>query len=194
MTGIRADRWNRWGRRAVAWLRYAITGRRLGGFLAYAARRFLADGCPLKAGGLGYVSLLAVVPLIAIGVAVLAGFEVFEPWRDRVQEFLLAVLVADAGAEARAQLEVFVANASRMTGPGLGFLALAAVLLMANITATLNAIWRVSEPRPLALRIVVYEAAKTLIAYFKTHALKVDKLFDEGKKGPCGGGKRISQD
>ena len=162
MTGIRADRWNRWGRRAVAWLRYAITRRRLGGFLAYAARRFLADGCPLKAGGLGYVSLLAVVPLIAIGVAVLAGFEVFEPWRDRVQEFLLAVLVADAGAEARAQLEVFVANASRMTGPGLGFLALAAVLLMANITATLNAIWRVSEPRPLALRIVVYWAVLTL--------------------------------
>ena len=102
MIGIRPnrwDRWNRWGRRTVAWLRYAFTRRRLGGFLGYVARRFLADGCPLKAGGLGYVSLLAVVPLIAIGVAVLAGFEVFEPWRDRVQEFLLAVLVDDVGAE-----------------------------------------------------------------------------------------------
>ncbi len=30
------------------------------------------------------------------------------------------------------------------------------------------------------------EAAITLIAYFKTQALKVDKLFDGGKKGPCG--------
>jgi len=159
MTGIRLDRR---GRRAVAWLRYAFTLRRLGGFLGYVVRRFLADGCPLKAGGLGYVSLLAVVPLIAIGLAVLAGFPAFEPWRGQVQDFLLAVLVADAGAEAREQLVVFVANASRMTGPGLAFLALAAILLMANVNGALNAIWRVAEPRPLALRFAVYWAVLTL--------------------------------
>ncbi|MEE8505120.1 MAG: YihY family inner membrane protein, partial [Kiloniellales bacterium] len=136
--------------------------RRLGGFLGYAARRFLADGCPLKAGGLGYVSLLAVVPLIAIGLAVLAGFPVFEPWRGQVRDFLLAVLVADAGVEVREQLAVFIANASRMTGPGLAFLALAAILLMANVNGALNAIWRVAEPRPLALRFAVYWAVLTL--------------------------------
>ena len=159
MTGIRPDRW---GRRVVAWLRYALTLRRLGGFLGYAARRFLADGCPLKAGGLGYVSLLAVVPLIAIGLAVLAGFPAFEPWRGQVRDFLLAVLVADAGVEVREQLAVFIANASLMTGPGLAFLALAAILLMANVNGALNAIWRVAEPRPLALRFAVYWAVLTL--------------------------------
>ena len=173
MTGIRPNEAGRWGRRAVAWLRYAFTLRRLGGFLGYAARRFLADGCPLKAGGLGYVSLLAVVPLIAIGVAVLAGFPAFEPWRDQVQDFLLAVLVADAGAEARAQLAVFVANASRMTVPGLAFLALAAILLMANVSAALNAIWRVAEPRPLALRFAVYWAVLTLGPLFIGASLSV---------------------
>ena len=162
MTGIRPDRpdrpdrWGDGGRRVVAWLRHAFTLRRRGGFLGYAARRFLADGCPLKAGGLGYVSLLAVVPLIAIGVAVLAGFPVFEPWGGQVQDFLPGGLVAEAGAEARAQLAVFVANARRMTGPGLAFLALAAILLMANVSGALNAIWRVAEPRPLALRFAVY--------------------------------------
>jgi len=159
MIGIRIDRWPR---RSVAVLRYAFTLRRLAGFFGYAARRFLADGCPLKAGGLGYVSLLAVVPLIAIALAVLAGFPFFEPWRGQVQEFLVTVLVADAGAEAREQLALFIANASRMTGPGLAFLALAAILLMANINAALNAIWRVAEPRPLALRFAVYWAVLTL--------------------------------
>ena len=165
MTEIRPDRWDRWdrwGRRAVAWLRYAFTLRRLGRFLGYTLRRFLGDGCPLKAGGLGYVSLLAVVPLIAIGLAVLAGFPAFESWRDQVQDFLVGVLVADAGDEASAQLALFVANASRMTGPGLAFLALAAILLMTNISAALNAIWRVAEPRPLAQRIAVYWAVLTL--------------------------------
>lgn len=157
-----AIRISRWRRRSVAFLRYAFTLRRLGGFFGYAARRFLADGCPLQAAGLGYVSLLAVVPLLAIGLAVLAGFPAFEPWRDQVQAFLLHILVADAGAEAREQLTVFVANASRMTGPGLAFLALAAILLMANVNAALNAVWRVAEPRPLALRFAVYWAVLTL--------------------------------
>jgi membrane protein len=162
MTEIRPDRWDRWGRRAVAWLRYVFTLRRLGRFLGYTVRRFSADGCPLKAGGLGYVSLLAVVPLIAIGLAVLAGFPAFESWRGQVQEFLVGVLVADAGDEARAQLALFVANASRKTGPGLAFLALTAILLMAKINAALNAIWRIAEPRPLAQRIAVYWAVLTL--------------------------------
>ncbi len=176
MTGIRPDRWGRWGRwgrRIVAWLRYAFTLRSLGGFLGYAARRFLTDGCPLKAGGLSYVSLLAVVPLIAIGLAVLAGFPAFEPWRGQVQDFLLAVLVADAGVEVREQLAVFIANASRMTGPGLAFLALAAILLMANVSGALNAIWRVAEPRPLALRFAVYWAVLTLGPLFIGASLTV---------------------
>ena len=176
MTGIRPDLWDRigrWGRRAVAWLRYAFTLRRLGGFLGYAARRFLTDGYPLKAGGLGYVSLLAVVPLIAIGLAVLAGFPAFEPWRGQVQDFLVAVLVADAGVEVREQLAVFIANASRMTGPGLAFLVLAAILLMANINGALNAIWRVAEPRPLALRFAVYWAVLTLGPLFIGASLSV---------------------
>lgn len=162
MTEIRTNRWDRWGRRAVAWLRYAFTLRRLGRFLGYTIRRFSSDGCPLKAGGLGYVSLLAVVPLIAIGLAVLAGFPAFESWRDQMQDFLVSALVADAGAEAREQLALFVANASRMTAPGLAFLGLAVILLMANINAALNAIWRVAEPRPLAQRIAVYWAVLTL--------------------------------
>ncbi len=179
MTGIRPDHpdrpilWRRWGRRVVAWLRYAFTLRRLGRFLGYTARRFLADGCPLKAGGLGYVSLLAVVPLIAIALAVLAGFSAFEPWRGQVQDFLVAVLVADAGVEVREQLAVFIANASRMTGPGLVFLALAAILLMANVSGALNAIWRVAEPRPLALRFAVYWAVLTLGPLFIGASLSV---------------------
>ncbi len=153
---------SRWRRRSAAWLRYAFTRKRLGGFFGYVARRFLADGCPLQAAGLGYVSLLAIVPLFAIGLAVLAGFPAFEPWRAQVQAFLLEVLVADAGAEASAQLTIFVENASRMTGPGLAFLALAAILLMAEINGALNTIWRVAEPRPLALRLAIYWAVLTL--------------------------------
>ena len=159
MAGIRIDRWRR---RAVTWLRYAFTAGRLGRFFGYVARRFLADGCPLQAAGLSYVSLLAIVPLGAIGLAVLAGVPALETWRGDVQAFALRTLVPEAGAEASEQLAVFVENASRMTGPGLAFLAVAAILLMANVSGALNAVWRVAEPRPLALRFAVYWAVLTL--------------------------------
>jgi membrane protein len=154
--------YSRWRRRAVAWLRYALSAGRLGRFVGYTARRFLTDGCPLQAAGLSYVSLLAIVPLFAIGLAVLAGVPAFESWRGDVQAFVLRTLVPEAGAEASAQLAIFVENASRMTGPGLVFLALAAILLMANVNGALNTVWRVAEPRPLALRLAVYWAVLTL--------------------------------
>ncbi len=159
MAGIRI---NRWRRRAVTWLRYAFTAGRFARFFGYAARRFLADGCPLQAAGLSYVSLLAIVPLFAIGLAVLAGIPALEAWRGDVEAFVLRTLVPAAGAEASEQLATFVENASRMTGPGLAFLAVAAILLMANISGALNAVWRVSEPRPLALRFAIYWAVLTL--------------------------------
>jgi membrane protein len=70
--------------------------------------------------------------------------------------------VPEAGAEASEQLATFVENASQMTGPGLAFLAVAAILLMANVNGALNTVWRVAEPRPLALRFAVYWAVLTL--------------------------------
>ena len=37
-----------------------------GQFLAYAVRRFLADGCPQSAAALTYMSLFAVVPMLTL--------------------------------------------------------------------------------------------------------------------------------
>jgi membrane protein len=134
----------------------ARRGGAAGRFLAYTGRRFLADECPLKAAGLSYVSLLAIVPLIAIGFAVLVRVPAFAGWRDAVQAFLLETLVPEAGAEASEHLASFIENAGELTGPGLVFLAVAATLLIANVASVLNAIWRVADPHALALRFLVY--------------------------------------
>ena len=49
----------------------------VGRFLVYAGQRFIADGGPAQAAGLSYASLLAVVPLLAVGLSFLAGFPAF---------------------------------------------------------------------------------------------------------------------
>ena len=143
-------------------LRPVVRAQQLAGFVSYALQRFLTDGCPRLAAGLSYVALLAVVPVFAIGLAVLAGFPAFEPWRIELQSFVLQNFLPDAGLEISDQLTQFVENASRMTAPGLLGLGVTVILLLATINEVLNTVWRVAEPRPMAVRLAVYWALLTL--------------------------------
>jgi membrane protein len=59
-------------------------------------------------------------------------------------------------------LTQFAAKANRLGTVGLMVLGLTALALMLTIDRTLNAIWRVRKPRPIAQRVLVYWAAATL--------------------------------
>jgi membrane protein len=156
------SRLGRWLHRLGVRLRFALNAARLARFLGYTLRRFLSDGCLRIAAGLSYASLLAMVPLFAIGLAVLAGFPAFAALRGDLQRLVLDNVMPTAGAKLNSQLTVFVENASQTTGVGVIALAATAILLLSNINGALNAIWRVAEPRPLALRFLVYWALLTL--------------------------------
>jgi len=149
-------------RRAETWLRLLFRVGQAGRFLGYTGSRFLADGCPRQAAGLSYVSLLAIVPLLAIGLAIFAGFPAFADLRADVQGLILRNLLPDLESQVSEQLTAFVENASNMTGPGLIGLGVTAILLLSNINGALNAIWRVAEPRPLVMRMMVYWMLLTL--------------------------------
>ena len=149
-------------RRVAAWLKLHLQPRRVLRFAAYTWRRFLADDCLRSAASLSYATLLALVPLIAIGLAILSGFPVFESVEDQIQDLILSSFLPETSAAVSSQLAEFVANTRQMTGPGVVALAVTALLLLANINASLNAIWRVTEPRSLGLRLLVYWALLTL--------------------------------
>jgi len=149
-------------RRAETRVRLLFRAGQVGRFLGYTGARFLADGCPRQAAGLSYVSLLAIVPLLAIVLAIFAGFPAFASLRADVQDLILRNMLPDVELQVSDQLTAFVSNASNMTGPGLIGLAVTAILLMSNINGALNAIWRVAEPRPLVMRMMVYWMLLTL--------------------------------
>ena len=149
-------------RRFESWKRFAISGRQIARFTAYTAQRFSRDHCPRQAAGLGYISLLSMVPLMAIALGLLSAFPAFGDIREQMQTLIFDNFMPAAGSAVTDQLTEFVENASKATGPGVLAFALTAVLLLNNIDAALNAIWRVPEPRPLALRVLVYWAMLTL--------------------------------
>ncbi|RMD61487.1 MAG: YihY family inner membrane protein [Alphaproteobacteria bacterium] len=166
-------RLHRWLARGRAWLRFALRAGRLARFMTYTARRFAADGALRQAAGLSYASLLALVPLLAVGLAFLAGFPAFEEWRFALQRFVFENMLPDTGLEISDYMITFIDNASRMKAPGLFGLALTAILLMSNIQGAFNEIWRVAEPRPLALRLIVYWTLLTLGPLFIGASLSI---------------------
>lgn len=125
-------------------------------------RRFLEDECLPSAGMLAYTTLLAIVPLTAVALAVVSAFPVFEQWSGVMQEFIFANFVPAAGEVVQEYVTQFADRATELTAAGVVFLVFIAVMLMWNVERTLNRIWRVTTPRRLVNRFMVYWSALSL--------------------------------
>jgi membrane protein len=131
-------------------------------FGAYCGRRFMADQCLRISTQLSYASLLAIVPILAICLGLMSAVPGFERLRLQAQVFLFQNLVPNAGVEVSDQLATFVQNARSMTGFGLLALLLTAGLLLSTINGAFNTIWRVTEPRPIMVRVMAYWMVLTI--------------------------------
>jgi membrane protein len=135
----------------------------LGRFLAHVFRRLDQDRCLQIASSLTFTTLLALVPLVTITLAFMAASPIFSGLGEHIHAFLLANMLPEkAGEVVTGYIEQFAGEAGRLTALGTAVLAVTAFLMMFTIERAFNSIWRVSRPRPLAQRILVYCAALTL--------------------------------
>ena len=127
------------------------------------ALRFREDRLGLTASSLTFTTLIALVPLFTVMLAVFSAFPMFSSFQGALEKYFLQSLVPDSIAKpVLATLTQFAAKAKRLGSVGLVVLVLTALALMLTIDRTLNAIWRVRKPRPIAQRVLVYWAAVTL--------------------------------
>jgi len=127
------------------------------------AGRFVEDRCVQVAGSLTFTTLLALVPLLAIAVTLIAAFPVFEDWSNEIKVFILLNFVPEAGGRIiTGYMQQFAQNATRLTALGILFLGTTALMLVITIERVFNVIWRVRRERPLLHRLVVYWAALTV--------------------------------
>ncbi len=131
-------------------------------FVRYSLLRYHDDGCLRVAASLSYSCLLALVPLMAIGLGLLSLFPTFETLRNDIQDYITQYFLPDAGLQIQDQLVNFIDNARQTTGLGLVALGVTALLLLSTISGAFNDIWRVTRPRPLFIRMVIYWAVLTL--------------------------------
>jgi membrane protein len=135
------------------------TLRDLPGFLRFVLRRWNDDRCPQIAGSLTYTTLLAIVPMFAVGVAVLSSSPFFEDVMSGIKVWLLLNLLPEiAGKIITVYMERLTEQAARLTWFGLGVVLAIAVWTMLIMDRSFNAIWRVTRSRPYWVLILGYVA------------------------------------
>jgi membrane protein len=125
--------------------------------------RFRDDQLSLTASSLTFTTLIALVPLLTVMLAVFAAFPMFASFQDALEKYFLQSLVPEhiVRPVTRA-LTQFAGKARAIGTAGLVLLVLTALALVLTIDRTLNRIWRVRRPRPLAQRVLIYWATLTL--------------------------------
>ncbi|WP_414813138.1 virulence factor BrkB family protein [Pseudoalteromonas sp. R3] len=125
-------------------------------------QRCQQDQLMINAGYLAYVTLLSLIPLVAVGVAIFSAFPGFQDARDAIESFIFNNFVPTSTDTIKSHISAFTGNANQMTAVGIGFLTAVALLLIRNVDAALNRIWRVEKSRPMMISFAIYWMVLTL--------------------------------
>jgi membrane protein len=155
-------------------------------FLYAVIRDVVSGNFTLRAAGLVYVTILSIVPVLAIVFSILKGFGVHRELEPLLYNFLTPL--GDKGAELTEQVIGFVDNVQGnvLAGAGLILLFFTTISMAQKVEDSFNFVWRVDQSRSVAQRIteylslilivpVVMVTAIALLASFRSTAL-VQKL------------------
>ena len=161
-----------WAQTALWWQELLVfPWRQMAGVLA---ERFRDARLGVSASSLTFTTVLALVPLFAVGLAVFAAFPVFGKFQDTIQRWLVESLVPESIArQVLSYLTQFSRKASRLGSVGLVAVLMSAVFLMVTIERTLGQIWGLQRQRPLPQRVLLYWSAITLGPLFLGASLAI---------------------
>ena len=149
--------------------------------------RFREDRLGLTASSLTFTTLISLVPLVTVMLAVFSAFPMFASFQASLQTYFLQSLVPDGIAKpVLGALTQFAAKSNRLGTVGLVFLVVTALAMMLTIDRTLNGIWRVRTPRPIAQRVLVYWSAATLGPLLLGVSLSLTSYVISASKGLVG--------
>ena len=149
--------------------------------------RFREDHMGLTASSLTFTTSIALVPFLTVALAVFTAFPMFSKLQAALQAWLIKSLIPDNIArQVLGYLTQFSGEASKLGGAGLAVLLVTAIALILTIDRTLNEIWRVRKPRPLAQRVLIYWAAITLGPLVLAASLAVTSYVVSASSGLVG--------
>jgi membrane protein len=148
------DRHDGWMARTAEGLRRGIVSAAT--FSRYALHRFNHDGCFAASGALSYTTLVSLVPLGVIGLGILSAFPNLAGSREELLELVFRNFVPGISEQAAWWFQYFAGSAAQATAIGIVGTAVIGVLLLVTVEDQLNALWRVTVPRPWVQRVLAY--------------------------------------
>ena len=131
-------------------------------FLKLLRQQFDDDGCRSSAAALTYTTLFAIVPIMTVMFAVIAAIPSLNERGLAIQKWAFEYFVPSAGNQILGYLATFSQQATNLTGVGVVFLVVTAVLMLRTIEQTLNRIWHIREPRKGLTSMMMYWAVLSL--------------------------------
>lgn len=131
-------------------------------FLAFLFRRVQNDTIFRVSASLSYTSLIAIVPLFAIGLAIFSAFPGFNAIKEQFQDFILKNFVPDIEQEISHYFVDFLNATAQMTTIGVIGLVITSILMLSTIENSLNFIFKVYKPRNIKTKITLYWTVITL--------------------------------
>ena len=129
----------------------------------FANRRLQEVRLPQVAGSLTFTTVLALVPILTIGLAILTAFPLFTDFKASLEAyFTQSLMPKQISSTVMGYLTQFATKATRLSAVGGVVLMMTALATMAMIDKTFNQIWQVKRSRPVVQRVVVYWAIVTL--------------------------------
>ncbi len=105
---------------------------------------------------------MSLVPLGVVGLGVLSAFPNFASVRHELLALVFHNFVPSIGEQAAYWFQTFAASAAQTTAIGIIGIAGTGILLLVTVEDQLNALWRVTTPRPWSQRVLVYWTMVTL--------------------------------
>ena len=131
-------------------------------FIYFLIKRAQQDTVLRVASSLSYTCLIALVPLLAIALAIFSAFPVFSEIRQQVQDFIINNVVPDIGQDISVYFNEFINATAQLTTIGVIGIALTAILLLSTIENSFNFIFKVNKPRRITTKITLYWTVITL--------------------------------
>ena len=103
-------------------------------------RRARQERLPQVAGALSFTTLLAVVPLLAVSLALFTHFPLFGRFEAALEQYLLrSLLPPEIARTVLRQLHQFAVNAGSLTGLGMLFLLVTSIAMLFTVENALKA-------------------------------------------------------
>ena len=117
------------------------------GYVIFLWDRSKEDNIKVPAGHLAYVTLLSIVPCLAVIFYILSAFPMFAELNKIIEDLIYNNFVPTAGDAVKVHMTGFIENTKKMSMMGIGSLIIIALLLISTIDQTINRIWRCTNKR-----------------------------------------------